>query len=148
MSRQWSPLSNDNRQIDIEEVIGTYPNARANPVRYCALDQVESYVRRFVVYPSKHAIVAHVLWIAHTHLMDCWETTPRLAVMSAERGSGKTRLLEVAQKISDATRDGMAKIGNIIGGCFITLGLLIPATANAEPNTGTGPTTKYSCRYL
>jgi hypothetical protein len=35
----------------------------------------------------------------------------------------------------------MAKIGNIIGGCFITLGLLIPATANAEPNTGTGPTT-------
>jgi hypothetical protein len=59
------------------------------------LDQVESFLRRFVIYPSEHAIVAHTLWIAHCHLMDCWETTPRLAFMSAEPGSGKTRALEI-----------------------------------------------------
>src|SRR6516165_5262583 len=62
---------------------------------YTPLDQVESYLRRFVIYPSEHALTAHVLWIAHTHLMECWETTPRLAFMSAEPESGKTRALEV-----------------------------------------------------
>jgi len=62
---------------------------------YCPLDLVEGYVKRFVIYPSEHARVAHVLWIAHAHLMDCWENTPRLAFMSAEKESGKTRALEI-----------------------------------------------------
>ena len=59
------------------------------------LDLVEAYLRRFVAYPSEHALVAHVLWIAHTHLILCFDTTPRLAFMSAEKMSGKTRALEV-----------------------------------------------------
>jgi hypothetical protein len=62
---------------------------------YSPLDQVESYLRRFVIYPSEHALVAHVLWIAHAHLMHHWESTPRLAFMSPEPESGKTRALEV-----------------------------------------------------
>ena len=62
---------------------------------YCPLDLVENYLRRFVAYPSEHALVAHVLWIVHTHLIDCCDTTPRLAFMSAEKESGKTRALEV-----------------------------------------------------
>ena len=45
----------------------------------------------FVAYPSEHALVAHVLWIAHTHLIEYFDTTPRLAFMSAEKASGKTR---------------------------------------------------------
>jgi hypothetical protein len=61
------------------------------------LDQVEAFLKRFVVYPSEHALVAHTLWIAHCHLMDCWDTTPRLAFMSAERMSGKTRALEITK---------------------------------------------------
>ena len=63
---------------------------------YCPLDRVESYLRRFVAYPSEHALVAHTLWIAHTHLIECFDTTPRLAFMSAEKMSGKTRALEVS----------------------------------------------------
>jgi Protein of unknown function (DUF3631) len=63
------------------------------------LDQIERYLSRFVAYPSDHAVVAHVLWIVHTHLMDCWESTPRLAFLSAERGSGKTRALEVTGQL-------------------------------------------------
>jgi hypothetical protein len=59
------------------------------------LNQIEQFLRRCVAYPSEHAVVAHVLWILHAHLMDCWESTPRLAFLSAERGSGKTRALEV-----------------------------------------------------
>lgn len=61
------------------------------------LDAVHAFLRRFVRYPSEHAHVAHVLWIAHTHLMAAWFTTPRLAFMSAEKESGKTRALEVTE---------------------------------------------------
>jgi hypothetical protein len=61
--------------------------------KYTPLDLLESYLGRFVAYPSVHALVAHVLWIVHTHLMECWDTTPRLAFMSAEKASGKTRAL-------------------------------------------------------
>jgi hypothetical protein len=64
---------------------------------YCPLDLVENYLRRFVVYPSEHALVAHALWIAHTHLIGCFDTTPRLAFMPAEKESGKTRVLEVTE---------------------------------------------------
>src|SRR4029078_654905 len=61
---------------------------------YTPLDLLESYLRRFVAYPSAHALVAHTLWIAHTHIIDRFDTTPRLAFMSAEKESGKTRALE------------------------------------------------------
>ena len=70
-----------------------------DPIRHsiCPLDLVESFLRRFVAYPSEHALVAHVLWIAHCHLVQCFDTTPRLAFMTAEKASGKTRALEVTQ---------------------------------------------------
>lgn len=61
------------------------------------LDAVEAFLRRFVVYPSDHARVAHALWIAHTHLMDAWHSTPRIAFLSPEPSSGKSRALEVTE---------------------------------------------------
>ncbi len=64
-------------------------------VSYSPLDLVENYLGRFVAYPSEHALTAHVLWIAHAHMIECFDTTPRLAFMSAEKESGKTRALEV-----------------------------------------------------
>jgi hypothetical protein len=59
------------------------------------LDNLLKFYRRFIIYPSEAAAVAHVLWTIHTHLMDAWDTTPRLMFMSAEKMSGKTRALEV-----------------------------------------------------
>ena len=59
------------------------------------LDSVHNFLLRFVSYPSRHASVAHALWIAHTHMMSVWDSSPRIAFMSPERGSGKTRALEV-----------------------------------------------------
>ena len=56
--------------------------------------KVERFLGRFVCYPSEHALVANVLWIAHAHCMKAWESTPRLAALSPEPMSGKTRLLE------------------------------------------------------
>lgn len=61
------------------------------------LDQVEEFLGRFVAYPSEHTRVATVLWAAHTHLVTAFESTPRLAFLSAEPGSGKSRNLEVLE---------------------------------------------------
>src|SRR5262245_42091414 len=57
--------------------------------------KIERFLGRFVCYPSEHARIAHALWIAHTHCMDAWESTARLAALSPEPASGKTRLLEI-----------------------------------------------------
>lgn len=61
------------------------------------LDRVHEFLGRFVAYPSEHAQVAHVLWIAHTHAMKAWDSTPRIAFLSPEPGSGKSRCLEVSE---------------------------------------------------
>jgi hypothetical protein len=58
---------------------------------------VSEFLGRFIAYPSEHAQIAHTLWIAHTHLMDAWDSTPRIAFLSPEPGSGKTRCLEITQ---------------------------------------------------
>jgi hypothetical protein len=61
------------------------------------LEDVRRFLKRFIAYPSEHACVAHVLWIAHAHLMDAWESTPRIAFLSPEPASGKTRSMEVTE---------------------------------------------------
>jgi hypothetical protein len=63
------------------------------------LDAIDSYLGRFVIYPSVHERRAHVLWIAHTWLMDAWDSTPRIAFLSPEPGSGKSRALEVTEPL-------------------------------------------------
>ena len=62
------------------------------------LAAVEAFLRRFVAYPSDHAAVAVTLWPAHTHVVDRFESSPRLACLSPEPGSGKTRNLEVLDR--------------------------------------------------
>jgi hypothetical protein len=73
------------------------PLPEGNADGHAVLGEIHDFLAEFVAYPSVHAQVAHSLWIAHTHLMDIWESTPRLAVLSPEPGSGKTRVLEVTE---------------------------------------------------
>ena len=63
------------------------------------LDDVEEFLARFVAYPSEAARIAHTLWIAHCWFMDSWESTPRIAFLSPEPGSGKSRALEVTEPL-------------------------------------------------
>lgn len=63
------------------------------------LTMVETFLGRFVAYPSEAARVAHTLWIAHCWFMDEWESTPRIAFLSPEPGSGKSRALEVSEPL-------------------------------------------------
>ncbi|MFG3666778.1 DUF3631 domain-containing protein [[Kitasatospora] papulosa] len=63
------------------------------------LDEVEAFHRRFNVFPSEAAFVAVTLWDAHAHLLDCFDSTPRIAFLSPEPGSGKTRALEIVETL-------------------------------------------------
>ncbi|MCF4139226.1 DUF3631 domain-containing protein [Streptomyces sp. Tue 6430] len=63
------------------------------------LDEVEAFHRRFNVFPTDAAFVAVALWDAHAHLLDCFDSTPRIAFLSPEPGSGKTRALEIVETL-------------------------------------------------
>ncbi|MGW1324540.1 DUF3631 domain-containing protein [Streptomyces antibioticus] len=64
------------------------------------LDEVEAFHRRFNVFPTETAYVAVTLWDAHAHLLDCFDSTPRLAFLSPEPGSGKSRALEIVETLT------------------------------------------------
>lgn len=76
------------------------PSATPEPINGAqVLAQVETFLSRFVAYPSEAARVAHTLWIGHTWFMDQWDSTPRIAFLSPEPGSGKSRALEVTEPL-------------------------------------------------
>jgi putative DNA primase/helicase len=53
---------------------------------------------RFVVLPQ-HASLAIALWIVRAHADECFDTNPRLALLSPEKRCGKTTLLELIAKL-------------------------------------------------
>lgn len=55
-------------------------------------------IRRYVVVTDEQAL-AIALWALHTHLLDCFTISPRLAITSPEPGCGKTTLLDVLNKL-------------------------------------------------
>ena len=59
------------------------------------LDAIHAFLTAHVAFPSPAAADAVTLWAAHCHLFQCFESTPRLALLSPEKQSGKTRCLEV-----------------------------------------------------
>jgi Protein of unknown function (DUF3631) len=60
------------------------------------LDALIVFARRYVVMSDSQA-VAVALWTVHTHALDGCEQSPLLAITSAEKRSGKTRLLDVLE---------------------------------------------------
>ena len=66
------------------------------------LDDVAAFLARYVVFPSDGARDAVALWVAHTFVFSAFEVSPRLALLSAEKRSGKTRTLKLVQLL---TRD-------------------------------------------
>src|SRR5215204_6280599 len=81
----------DNIELDAQVLV--FDARQGERVLHAAYD----FLGRFVSYPSEHARVAHTLWIVHTHMMAVWDSTPRLAFLSAEPASGKTRALEITE---------------------------------------------------
>ena len=61
------------------------------------LDEIESFIRRFMFFALDHQAAALSLWVLHTHLLDAAFSTPYILITSPELRAGKTRLLEVLE---------------------------------------------------
>jgi hypothetical protein len=64
------------------------------------LKTAEASLARCIAYPSEAARVAYTLWIAHAHRLDAWDSTPRIAFLSPEPGSGRSRALDAVNTSS------------------------------------------------
>jgi len=80
---------------ELTALVEAAPTWETPPVANLAslLDDVKAIIRRYVIVDDAQAD-ALALWAAHTHALEAAEATPYLAVNSAEKRSGKTRLLE------------------------------------------------------
>jgi hypothetical protein len=61
--------------------------------------ELETFVSRFVVLPQD-ALLPLALWIIGTHVFDAFEAFPYLALLSPEKGCGKTRTTEVIEQLA------------------------------------------------
>jgi hypothetical protein len=61
------------------------------------LEDVERFVRRYVVFASDAQPVALAVWIAHAHTIKAADCTAYLAITSPAKRSGKARLLELLE---------------------------------------------------
>lgn len=64
------------------------------------LDDVRAFIGKFVSFPDESARTAVTLWAVHAHLVEHLHVTPRLALLSPEAASGKTRVLEVLELLT------------------------------------------------
>lgn len=60
-----------------------------------ALNDVHGFLGRYMAFTFAEQADAVALWIAHTYAIDAADASPRLSIQSAEKQSGKTRLLEL-----------------------------------------------------
>ena len=82
------------------------------------LDDVQQFIARFCAFPDEHCLAAVTLWAAHTHMVDRFHTTPRLALLSPEPESGKSRVLEILELL---VPDPMLSVGPSPAAIFRTL---------------------------
>jgi hypothetical protein len=76
------------------------------------LDETENLFRAYLAMPAEqlgHSFTAMALWTAHTHALTpdgrlVWYVSPRLLINSAEPQSGKTRVLELLQRVTHNPR--------------------------------------------
>ncbi len=61
------------------------------------LERIDNFIERFVVLPDESAAVAVALWVAHTWAFEAAHATAYLIVLSPEKRTGKTRLLEILE---------------------------------------------------
>lgn len=91
------PISVENTDIEFAPEL-----PKLGPLAECSLadllDAVERYVRSFVVLSAAQSATVTV-WVAHCYAIEKSETTPYMAVTSAERRSGKSRLEEVVEQL-------------------------------------------------
>jgi hypothetical protein len=78
---------------EAERVEGNGPKPGEAPSGVELLVNLIAFIRRFVALSEAQALLI-AMWIIHTHALDAADTTAYLNIHSAEKRSGKTRLLE------------------------------------------------------
>jgi hypothetical protein len=71
------------------------PPLPAGTTGAAVLDEVATFIRRYVAMPSDASVDAVALFIAHTHGIEAADTTPYLHINSPEKRAGKTVLMDV-----------------------------------------------------
>ena len=83
--------------VDIKELLANALNWSPTTIDLAQLlDRVVGFLERYVVLTDDQ-LTAVALWVVHTHAFQAAECTPYLSINSAEKQSGKTRLLEVLE---------------------------------------------------
>jgi len=79
--------------------LGVNPqDPKLTPAPHQMLAAVEAFFQRYVALPDR-TLLPVALWATSTHLFECFTTFPYLAILSAVKGSGKTRLLEICEQV-------------------------------------------------
>ena len=63
---------------------------------YLVLEKLLRFISRFV-FLNRSQVVVVTLWVVHTFTFESFDATPYLAITSAEKQSGKSRLLEILE---------------------------------------------------
>lgn len=100
------------------------------------LDDVVDFIGSYVVFPIEGARDAVALWCAHTHALDAFESTPRLALLSVMKQSGKTRALEVCELV---VPNPMNVVNTTSAALFRQVGANRPTLLMDEADTYLGP---------
>ena len=110
LAKEYHPDVNPDGEDRFKKITEAYellldPDRRAEYDRthedgVVVLNAVHAAVKKFVVLPSEHAAVAVTLWIAATHALPVFEHATRLAIHSAVKRSGKSRLLEIVNALA------------------------------------------------
>jgi hypothetical protein len=111
--------SSDPIPRDLAHANGHAPNLSGAEV----LGGLVTFIRRFVAL-SYVQVVMVALWVLHTHAIDAADCTPYLHIKSAEKRSGKTRLLEVLALL--AARPWLTG--------RVSSAVLVRKTANEQPS--------------
>jgi hypothetical protein len=84
------------------------------------LDALDDLLARFVAFPSDHDRHSVAAWVLHCWTLQAFDSTPRLALLSPEKGSGKTRTLEVLELVVPGPRHTVnmsaAALFRLVGG--------------------------------
>ena len=101
--------------MSVPTLIGRINENLTKPDGAKLLDDIREFIGRFCAFPSVECLDAVTLWAAHAHMVDQFHTTPRLAMLSPEPGSGKTRVLEVLDLL---TPDAMLVLSPSVAAIF------------------------------
>ncbi|MFI2234860.1 DUF3631 domain-containing protein [Streptomyces chrestomyceticus] len=100
------------------------------------LDELRSAIGRYVVAPSEEALTAVTLWVVASHIQPALQHAPRLAVVAATKGAGKSRVLDV---LHETVHQPMMTVNTSPAVVFRVIGKNPPTLLVDEADTIFGP---------